>query len=75
MQVEEGAYLNLAAKKYLEGLDAQERRFAAALVYTTLENLLRNELLPQDQEESSKQKFPILNLLRVKRNGGADDEK
>lgn len=41
MQVEEGAYLNLAAKKYLEGLDAQERRFAAALVYTTLENLLR----------------------------------
>ena len=41
----------------------------------TLENLLRNELLPQDQEESSKQKFPILNLLRVKRNGGADDEK
>ena len=41
----------------------------------TLENLLRNELLPQDQDESSKQKFPILNLLRVKRNGGADDEK
>ena len=41
----------------------------------TLERLLRNELLPQDQEESSKQKFPILNLLRVKRNGGADDEK
>ena len=41
----------------------------------TLENLLRNELLPQDQEESSKQKFPILKLLRVKRHGGADDEK
>ena len=39
----------------------------------TLENLLRNELLPQDAEESDKQKFSLLNLLHSKKNGGADD--
>ena len=39
----------------------------------TLENLLRNELLPQDAEESDKQKFSLLNLLRSKKDGGADD--
>ena len=39
----------------------------------TLENLLRNELLPQDAEESDKQKFGLLNLLRSKKDGGADD--
>ena len=39
----------------------------------TLENLLRNELLPQDAEESDKQKFSLLNLLRPKKDGGADD--
>ena len=39
----------------------------------TLENLLRNELLPQDADESDKQKFSLAGLLRVKQNGGADD--
>lgn len=39
----------------------------------TLENILRNELLPQDEEESQKQKFTLLNLLRTKKIGGADD--
>ena len=39
----------------------------------TLENLLRNELLPQDAEDSDKQKFSLLNLLRSKKDGGADD--
>ena len=38
----------------------------------TLENLLRNELLLQEESED-KQKFPLLKLLRAKRNGGADD--
>jgi len=38
----------------------------------TLEILLRNELLPQENEED-KQKHPLLKLLRAKRNGGADD--
>ena len=38
----------------------------------TLENLLRNELLLQEETED-KQKFPLLKLLRAKRNGGADD--
>lgn len=39
----------------------------------TLENLLRNELLPQEDSTSDKQKFPLMNLLRAKKNGGADD--
>lgn len=39
----------------------------------TLENLLRNELLPQEDGEEDKQKFPLLNLLRGRKNGGADD--
>ena len=39
----------------------------------TLENLLRNELLPQDADESDKQKFNLTGLLRAKQNGGADD--
>lgn len=39
----------------------------------TLENLLRNELLPQEDSESDKQKFNLLNLLRAKKDGGQDD--
>ena len=39
----------------------------------TLENLLRNELLPQDDSSSDKQKFKVTNLLRARKNGGADD--
>ena len=43
----------------------------------TLENLLRNELLPQDSEETDKQKFSLsglTNLLSAKKNGGGGDE-
>lgn len=43
----------------------------------TLENLLRNELLPQDELGEDKQKFnfpAILKLIRAKQDGGADDE-
>ena len=39
----------------------------------TLDNLLRNELLPQEDGEEDKQKFPLMNLLRGRKNGGADD--
>ncbi len=39
----------------------------------TLEILLRNELLPREDENEDKQKFPVLNLLRSKKMGGADD--
>ena len=38
----------------------------------TLEILLRNELLPQENE-ADKQKHPLMKLLRAKRNGGAND--
>ena len=43
----------------------------------TLETLLRNELLPQDSEETDKQKFSLsslTNLLSAKKNGGSGDE-
>ena len=40
----------------------------------TLGNLLRNELLPQDDMEEDKQKFLLLKLLRTKLNGGTFDE-
>ena len=43
----------------------------------TLENLLRNELLPQEEQDGDKQKFNLgglLSLVRAKQNGGADDE-
>ena len=43
----------------------------------TLENLLRNELLPQEKDETDKQKFSLFgltNLLAAKKNGGAGDE-
>ncbi|MBP3588523.1 MAG: diadenylate cyclase CdaA [Clostridia bacterium] len=39
----------------------------------TLEILLRNELLPQEDSDEDKQKFNLLNLLRFKKAGGADD--
>ena len=41
--------------------------------FLTLENLLRNELLPQDADDADKQKFNLMNLLRTRKNGGADD--
>lgn len=37
----------------------------------TLENLLRNELLPQEEDGTDKQKFSFTSLLRPKKNGGA----
>lgn len=43
----------------------------------TLENLLRNELLPQESEQEDKQKFSLsgfVNLLSARKNGGGDDE-
>ena len=43
----------------------------------TLGRVLRNELLPQDSEETDKQKFSLsglTNLLSAKKNGGSGDE-
>jgi diadenylate cyclase len=39
----------------------------------TLENLLRNELLPQEDEEKDKPKFTLSGLLRGRQSGGMDD--
>ena len=40
----------------------------------TLENLLRNELLPQEESEGDKQRFVLARLLRPGKGGGGDDE-
>ncbi len=43
----------------------------------TLENLLRNELLPEDSSEGDKPKFSLAaltGLLPIRKNGGQDDE-
>ena len=43
----------------------------------TLENLLRNELLPREEDDVDKPKFNLLNLLNLlkpRKNGGADDD-
>ena len=37
----------------------------------TLDNLLRNELLPQEEAEPGKQKFSLTGLLRSRKDGGA----
>ena len=37
----------------------------------TLDNLLRNELLPQEETETDKQKFRLPGLLRSRKDGGA----
>ena len=39
----------------------------------TLENLLRNELLPQEDSEADKRKFSLLDLLRSRKEDGEDD--
>ena len=40
----------------------------------TLENLLRNELLPQPEQESDKPRFSLLGFLRAGKGGSDDDE-
>ena len=39
----------------------------------TLENLLRNELLPQEEPDGDKQRFVLARLLRTGKGGGGDD--
>lgn len=41
----------------------------------TLENLLRNELLPQSDEGEERPKFSLMSLLRPRKNGGDNDGK
>ena len=40
----------------------------------TLENLLRNELLPREEDDLDKPKSSLLTLLKGKKDGGEDDE-
>ncbi len=64
-EVEEGAYLNLAVKKHLKGLEEQKRRFAAALVYTTLENLLRIDYVIDYFAKANRIHRYVRNVLRI----------
>ena len=40
----------------------------------TLENLLRNELLPREEDPAEKPKFSLLAILKSRKDGGAEDE-
>jgi len=45
------------------------------LMPETLTKLLRNELIPQGEEEEDKHRFALSELIRFKKNGGHDGEK
>ena len=64
-QVEEGAYLNLALKDSLRGMEDRDRRFVSALVYTTLENLLRVDHVIDSFTEGKKVHRFVRNVLRI----------
>ena len=44
------------------------------LMPETLENLLRNELLPREPQEEDKRRFDLLGWLRARKDGAGDDE-
>ena len=44
------------------------------LMPETLENLLRNELLPRESQEEDKRRFDLLGWLRARKDGAGDDE-
>jgi diadenylate cyclase len=44
------------------------------LMPETLENLLRNELLPQEPQETEKRRFSLQEWLRARKDGGGGDE-
>ena len=65
-EVEEGAFLNLAIKKHLKSItDAQSRRFTSAIVYTTMENLLRIDHVISSFTKKQRLHRFIKNVLRV----------
>ena len=64
-EVREGAYLNLVLKKRLGGLDEQDRRFASALCYTTLENIGRIDYIIDEYAKSKRIHKIIRDILRL----------
>ncbi len=64
-EVEKGAFLNLALKKYLREEDARSRRFIAALAFTTLENLLHIDYVIGHFTQGKRIHRFIRNVLRV----------
>ncbi|MDY3282382.1 diadenylate cyclase CdaA [Dysosmobacter sp.] len=44
------------------------------LMPETLENLLRNELLPRESQEADKRRFDLFGWLRARKDGAGDDE-
>ena len=61
-------YLVFGAEEELAALNAVREASPE-----TLENLLRNELLPREKDSGDGLKFNLLNLLRSKKNGGEED--
>lgn len=63
--VREGAYLNLVLKKRLNGLSEQDKRFTAALCYTTLENLGRIDYVIAEYTQGKRLHKIIRDILRL----------
>ena len=77
--------VKIDGKLYLDGGVADSIPFKAAeqlgdisrlpfSMKVLLENLLRNELLPREEDDLDKPKFSLLTLLKGKKDGGEDDE-
>ena len=64
-EVEEGSFLNLALKKQLKGMGEQDRRFVAALLYTTLENLGRIDYVIDSFTVGKRVHKLVRNVLRL----------
>ena len=64
-EVEEGSFLNLALKKQLKGLSEQDRRFVAALLYTTLENKGRIDYVIDSFTSGKRIHKLVRNVLRL----------
>lgn len=64
--VEKGSFLNLAVKRYLPLIKKEEdRRFCAALAYTTIENLIRIDYVIDNFVAKKKLQKVIRNILRL----------
>ena len=64
-QVEQGGYLNLVLNNSLKGYDRTRRSFITALVYTTLENLIRIDYCIDSFLSSKKVHHFVRNVLRT----------
>lgn len=64
-KIEDGAYLNLLLKTALNDMSDVDKKFTSALVYTTLENVLRIDYIINRFVSGKKVHHYIRNVLRI----------